>query len=109
MDEKKKMPLLSFVKGKKTAEWKMREQMRLFPENDDPKEKKKAAEETWSSFKQRFWAEWQPIDFKGQAQMKIEEIKMMDRVDDYVNKFHLIAMETKQDHALNRWSPGDPG
>uniref|UniRef100_A0A0W0G904 Reverse transcriptase-rnase h-integrase n=1 Tax=Moniliophthora roreri TaxID=221103 RepID=A0A0W0G904_MONRR len=45
MDEKKKMLLLSLVKGKRTAEWKMREQMRLFPENN-PKEKRKVAEET---------------------------------------------------------------
>ncbi|ESK82793.1 hypothetical protein Moror_12292, partial [Moniliophthora roreri MCA 2997] len=82
MDEKKKMLLLSLVKGKRTVEWKMREQMRLFPEND-PKEKRK-----------------QPIDLKGQAQMKIEEIRMMDRADDYVNKFHLIVMETKYDEQV---------
>ncbi|KAI3615385.1 hypothetical protein WG66_003535 [Moniliophthora roreri] len=96
-DEKKKMILLSLLKGKKTAEWKMMEQMRLFPEDDNPKEKRKAAKETWSSFKQRFWTEWQPVDLKGQVQMKIKEIRMTDRADDYINKFHLIAMETKYD------------
>uniref|UniRef100_A0A0W0FZJ7 Uncharacterized protein n=1 Tax=Moniliophthora roreri TaxID=221103 RepID=A0A0W0FZJ7_MONRR len=46
-DEKKKMLLLSLVKGN-TSEWKQRETMKLFPEDDDPEEKKKAAEETWS-------------------------------------------------------------
>ncbi|ESK84931.1 hypothetical protein Moror_9242 [Moniliophthora roreri MCA 2997] len=71
--------------------------MRLFLEDDDPKEKRKVAKETWSSFKQRFWAEWQPINLKGQAQMKIEEIRMTDRADDYISKFRLIAMETKYD------------
>ncbi|ESK81095.1 hypothetical protein Moror_13362 [Moniliophthora roreri MCA 2997] len=52
-DEKKKMLLLSLVK-RSTTEWKQRETMKLFSEDDNPKEKKKAAKETWSSFKQRF-------------------------------------------------------
>uniref|UniRef100_A0A0W0FEY8 Reverse transcriptase-rnase h-integrase n=1 Tax=Moniliophthora roreri TaxID=221103 RepID=A0A0W0FEY8_MONRR len=42
-DERKKMLLLSLVKGN-TSEWKQRETMTLFPEDDDPEEKKKAAE-----------------------------------------------------------------
>uniref|UniRef100_A0A0W0FYK9 Uncharacterized protein n=1 Tax=Moniliophthora roreri TaxID=221103 RepID=A0A0W0FYK9_MONRR len=51
-DEKKKMLLLSLVKGN-TSEWKQRETMKLFPEDDDPEEKKKAAEETWKKHKPR--------------------------------------------------------
>ncbi|ESK81256.1 hypothetical protein Moror_8492 [Moniliophthora roreri MCA 2997] len=71
--------------------------MKLFPEDDDPKQKKKAAKETWSSFKQRFRNEWQPVNIVREAQTKIEQIKMMDRADEYVNRFHLIAMDTKYD------------
>ncbi|ESK81246.1 hypothetical protein Moror_14414 [Moniliophthora roreri MCA 2997] len=93
-DEKKKMLLLSLVKGN-TTEWKQRETMKLFSEDDDPEEKKKAAEETWSSFKQRFWNEWQPVNVVREAQTKIEQIKMIDRADEYVNRFCLIAMDTK--------------
>ncbi|ESK82115.1 hypothetical protein Moror_3492 [Moniliophthora roreri MCA 2997] len=52
-NEKKKKILLSLVKGD-MGEWKIRETMKLFPEDDDPEVKKQAAEETWSSFKQRF-------------------------------------------------------
>uniref|UniRef100_A0A0W0G5C4 Retrotransposon gag domain-containing protein n=1 Tax=Moniliophthora roreri TaxID=221103 RepID=A0A0W0G5C4_MONRR len=106
-DEKKKMLLLSLVKGN-TSEWKQRETMKLFPEDDDPEEKKKAAEETWSSFKQRFRAEWQPVNVVREAQAKIEQIRMTDRADEYVNRFRLIAMDTKtpgvftnQNHAPN--------
>uniref|UniRef100_A0A0W0GDG0 Retrotransposon gag domain-containing protein n=1 Tax=Moniliophthora roreri TaxID=221103 RepID=A0A0W0GDG0_MONRR len=83
-DEKKKMLLLSLVKGN-TSEWKQRETMKLFPEDDDPEEKKKAAEETWSSFKQRFRARWQPINVVREAQAKIKQIRMTDRADEYVN------------------------
>uniref|UniRef100_A0A0W0EVA2 Retrotransposon gag domain-containing protein n=1 Tax=Moniliophthora roreri TaxID=221103 RepID=A0A0W0EVA2_MONRR len=96
-DEKKKMLLLSLVKGN-TTEWKQRETMKLFPEDDNPKEKKKAAEETWSSFKQRFRNEWQPVNIVREAQMKIEQIKMTDRANEYVNRFCLIAMDTKYDN-----------
>uniref|UniRef100_A0A0W0FE03 CCHC-type domain-containing protein n=2 Tax=Moniliophthora roreri TaxID=221103 RepID=A0A0W0FE03_MONRR len=102
-DEKKKMLLLSLVKGN-TSEWKQREMMKLFPEDDDPEEKKKAAEETWSSFKQRFRAEWQPVNVVREAQAKIEQIRMADRADEYVNRFRLIAMDTKyDDEALMRF------
>ncbi|ESK81409.1 hypothetical protein Moror_16555 [Moniliophthora roreri MCA 2997] len=83
-DKKKKMLLLSLVKGN-TTEWKQRETMKLFPEDDDPKEKKKAAKETWSSFKQRFRNEWQPINIVREAQTKIKQIKMTDRADEYIN------------------------
>ncbi|KAI3603075.1 reverse transcriptase-rnase h-integrase [Moniliophthora roreri] len=102
-DEKKKMLLLSLVKGN-TSEWKQRETMKLFPEDDDPEEKKKAAEETWSSFKQRFRNEWQPVNVVREAQAKIEQIKMTDRADEYINRFRLIAMDTKYDEeALMRF------
>ncbi|ESK85232.1 hypothetical protein Moror_11389 [Moniliophthora roreri MCA 2997] len=95
-DEKKKMLLLSLVKGS-TTEWKQGGTMKLFPEDDDPEEKKKAAEETWSSFKQRFQKEWQPVNVVREAQMEIEQIKMTDRADEYVNQFRLIVMDTKYD------------
>ncbi|ESK84577.1 reverse transcriptase-rnase h-integrase [Moniliophthora roreri MCA 2997] len=72
--------------------------MKLFPEDDNPEEKKKAAKETWSSFKQRFQNEWQPVNVVREAQMKIEQIKMMDRANEYVNRFRLIAMDTKYDN-----------
>ncbi|ESK85977.1 hypothetical protein Moror_9478 [Moniliophthora roreri MCA 2997] len=74
-DEKKKMLLLSLLKGK-TNRWKITEQLKLFSEDDDSETKKKTAEETWSSFKKRFRAEWQPINVAGEAQMKIEEVKI---------------------------------
>ncbi|ESK83641.1 hypothetical protein Moror_12016 [Moniliophthora roreri MCA 2997] len=51
--DEKKMLLLSLLKGK-TNRWKITEQLKLFPEDDDPVMKKKTAEETWSSFKKRF-------------------------------------------------------
>ncbi|ESK85174.1 hypothetical protein Moror_17172 [Moniliophthora roreri MCA 2997] len=95
--DEKKMLLLSLVKGN-TSEWKQRETMKLFPEDDDPEEKKKAAEETWRSFKQRSQNEWQPVNVVREAQIKIEQIKMMDRADEYVNRFRLIAMDTKYDN-----------
>ncbi|ESK86117.1 hypothetical protein Moror_9324 [Moniliophthora roreri MCA 2997] len=72
-DEKKKMFLLSLLKGR-PKEWKMGEQLRLFPEDDDPAIKKKAAKETWDSFKKRFRTTWQPVDIKGDAQMKLEDL-----------------------------------
>uniref|UniRef100_A0A0W0G0W2 Reverse transcriptase-rnase h-integrase n=1 Tax=Moniliophthora roreri TaxID=221103 RepID=A0A0W0G0W2_MONRR len=52
-DEKKKMLLLSLLKGK-TNRWKIMEQIKLFPEDEDAKVKKKAAKESWISFKKRF-------------------------------------------------------
>ncbi|KAI3619225.1 hypothetical protein WG66_012926 [Moniliophthora roreri] len=95
-DEKKKMILLSLLKGK-TTEWKMTEQEQLFPEDDDPEEKKKAAEETWSAFKNRFKKHWQPVDVAGDAQMRICDLQMKERADDYVNQFRLLASQTGYD------------
>ncbi|ESK85723.1 hypothetical protein Moror_2484 [Moniliophthora roreri MCA 2997] len=96
-NKKKKMLLLSLVKGD-TGEWKIRETMKLFPKDDDSEKKKEAAKETWSSFKQRFRNEWQPVNIVREAQMKIEQIKMKDRADKYINRFRLVAMDTKYDN-----------
>ncbi|ESK81299.1 hypothetical protein Moror_12138 [Moniliophthora roreri MCA 2997] len=82
--DEKKMILLSLIKGD-TEEWKQREMMKLFPEDDGSEKKKEAAKETWSSFKQRFRSEWQPVNIVREAQIKIEQIKMKDRADEYVN------------------------
>ncbi|KAI3612289.1 hypothetical protein WG66_012115 [Moniliophthora roreri] len=95
-DEKKKMILLSLLKGK-TTEWKMTEQEQLFPEDDDPEEKKKAAEETWSAFKARFKKHWQPVDVVGDTQMRICDLQMKEWADDYVNQFRLLASQTGYD------------
>uniref|UniRef100_A0A0W0GFQ9 Retrotransposon gag domain-containing protein n=2 Tax=Moniliophthora roreri TaxID=221103 RepID=A0A0W0GFQ9_MONRR len=95
-DEKKKMILLSFLKGK-TTDWKTTEQERLFPEDDDPEEKKKAAKETWSTFKNRFRKHWQPVDVAGDAQMRIRDLQMKERADNYVNQFRLLASQTGYD------------
>uniref|UniRef100_A0A0W0GFS0 Retrotransposon gag domain-containing protein n=1 Tax=Moniliophthora roreri TaxID=221103 RepID=A0A0W0GFS0_MONRR len=81
-DKKKKMILLSLLKGK-TTEWKMTEQEQLFPEDDDPEEKKKAAEETWSVFENRFKKHWQPVDVAGDTQMRIRDLQMKECADDY--------------------------
>uniref|UniRef100_A0A0W0EU17 Retrotransposon gag domain-containing protein n=1 Tax=Moniliophthora roreri TaxID=221103 RepID=A0A0W0EU17_MONRR len=95
-DEKKKMILLSLLKGK-TTEWKITEQERLFPEDDDPEEKKKAAKETWSVFKNRFRKHWQPVDVAGDAQMRIHDLQMKEHADDYINQFRLLASQTGYD------------
>uniref|UniRef100_A0A0W0FZ42 Retrotransposon gag domain-containing protein n=1 Tax=Moniliophthora roreri TaxID=221103 RepID=A0A0W0FZ42_MONRR len=78
-DKKKKMLLLSLL------------------QDDDKGERKKAAEETWTSFKRRFKTTWQPIDVAGEAQMKIEDLQMKDRADNYVHDFQLLTMETGYD------------
>ncbi|ESK80945.1 hypothetical protein Moror_11309, partial [Moniliophthora roreri MCA 2997] len=94
--DKKKMLLLSLLRGK-MLNWKIVEQLKLFPKDDDDEEKKKAAKESWMSFKKRFKTTWQPVDVSGDAQMKLEKLWMKDRVDDYVNEFWLLAMETRYD------------
>ncbi|ESK81663.1 hypothetical protein Moror_3230 [Moniliophthora roreri MCA 2997] len=75
----------------------MAKQLKLFPEDKDTEETKKAAEETWAAFKKRFKANWQPVDVAGEAQIKIEDLQMKDRADDYVNEFCLLAWETRYD------------
>ncbi|KAI3612716.1 hypothetical protein WG66_014779 [Moniliophthora roreri] len=95
-DKKKKMILLLLLKGK-TTEWKMTEQEQLFPEDDDPEDKKKAAEETWSVFKNKFRKHWQPVDVAGDAQMRIRDLQMKERADDYINQFCLLASQTGYD------------
>ncbi|ESK81232.1 hypothetical protein Moror_14427 [Moniliophthora roreri MCA 2997] len=97
--DKKKMLLLSLLRGQ-TKQWKIAEQLKLFPEDKDNKGTKKTAKETWGSFKKRFKTDWQPIDVAGEAQMKIEDLQMKERVDDYVNKFHLLALETGYDNNM---------
>ncbi|ESK81163.1 hypothetical protein Moror_14880, partial [Moniliophthora roreri MCA 2997] len=67
--------------------WKIGEQMKLFPEDGDQRIAKKTAEETWDSFKARFRKTWQPVDVKGEAQMKIEDLCMKDQADNYINQF----------------------
>ncbi|KAI3616373.1 hypothetical protein WG66_012580 [Moniliophthora roreri] len=96
-NEKKKLTLLLLLKGR-TREWKIREQMKLFSEDPTHPIAKKAAEETWDSFKARFRKAWQPVDVKGEAQMRIEDLWMKERADDYVNQFRLLAMETGYDN-----------
>ncbi|ESK83098.1 hypothetical protein Moror_6058 [Moniliophthora roreri MCA 2997] len=76
-DEKKKLLLLSLLKGR-TKEWKMTEQMKIFPEDPKSTIAKKAAEEKWDDFKARFRAYWQPIDVKGDTQIRIEELQMKE-------------------------------
>ncbi|ESK82170.1 hypothetical protein Moror_14471 [Moniliophthora roreri MCA 2997] len=95
--EKKKLTLLLLLKGQ-TQEWKVTEQMKIFPEDPNHPITKKAAEETWDSFKIRFRKAWQPVDVKEDAQMKIEDLRMKERADDYVNQFRLLAMETGYDN-----------
>ncbi|ESK82609.1 hypothetical protein Moror_11236, partial [Moniliophthora roreri MCA 2997] len=91
------LTLLLLLKGR-TREWKVSEQMKIFPENPNSPIAKKAAEETWDNFKARFRKTWQPVDVKGDTQMKIEDLRMKERADDYVNQFQLLAMETGYDN-----------
>ncbi|KAI3601672.1 hypothetical protein WG66_009006 [Moniliophthora roreri] len=95
-DEKKKMILLSLLKGK-TTEWKMSKQERLFPKDVNPEEKKKAAEETWSIFKNRFRKHCQPVDVAGDAQIRIRNLQMKEHANDYINQFRLLASQTGYD------------
>uniref|UniRef100_A0A0W0FRC2 Retrotransposon gag domain-containing protein n=1 Tax=Moniliophthora roreri TaxID=221103 RepID=A0A0W0FRC2_MONRR len=69
------------------TKWKVTEQMKIFPEDPNHPIMKRAAEETWDSFKARFRKAWQLVNVKGDAQMKIEDLRMKERADDYVNQF----------------------
>ncbi|ESK88463.1 hypothetical protein Moror_14699 [Moniliophthora roreri MCA 2997] len=80
-DEKKCLFLLSYLRGKNTESWKNGQSRKIF----EPKSGETAL--TFQVLKDEFKKHYLPADIQAEAQIRIEEAKMTDRADNYVNDF----------------------
>uniref|UniRef100_A0A0W0G1W4 Retrotransposon gag domain-containing protein n=1 Tax=Moniliophthora roreri TaxID=221103 RepID=A0A0W0G1W4_MONRR len=80
-DEKKCLFFLSYLRGKDTQAWKQRNTDLIFNWKSGDEELK------WNDLKAAFKKHYLPIDIKADAQLRIEEMKMGERADNYVNEF----------------------
>ncbi|ESK94492.1 hypothetical protein Moror_8150 [Moniliophthora roreri MCA 2997] len=91
-DEKKCLFLLSYMRGKNTESWKKTQSAKIFDQKSDQDEL------TFSKLKDEFKKHYLPADIQAEAQIKIEEAKMTDRADNYVNDFQVMADESGYDN-----------
>ncbi|KAI3615439.1 hypothetical protein WG66_011721 [Moniliophthora roreri] len=90
-DEKKCLFLLSYLRGKDTQAWKQRNTDLIFNWKSGDKELK------WDDLKSAFKKHYLPIDIKADVQLRIEDMKMGEQADNYVNKFRVLADESGYD------------
>ncbi|KAI3608188.1 hypothetical protein WG66_006494 [Moniliophthora roreri] len=90
-DEKKCLFFLSYLQGKDTQAWKQRNTDLIFNWKSGDEELK------WDDLKGAFKKHYLPIDIKADAQLRIEDMKMGERADNYVNEFRVLANESGYD------------
>uniref|UniRef100_A0A0W0GCW9 Retrotransposon gag domain-containing protein n=1 Tax=Moniliophthora roreri TaxID=221103 RepID=A0A0W0GCW9_MONRR len=90
-DEKKCLFFLSYLRGKETQAWKQKNTDLIFDWKDGDEKLE------WKDLKAAFKKHYLPIDIKADAQLRIEEMKMGERADDYVNEFRVLADESGYD------------
>ncbi|KAI3598412.1 hypothetical protein WG66_000675 [Moniliophthora roreri] len=90
-DKKKCLFLLSYLRGKNTESWKNGQSRKIF----EPKSGETAL--TYQVLKDEFKKHYLLADIQAEAQIKIEEAKMTDRADNYVNDFRVMADESGYD------------
>ncbi|ESK85491.1 hypothetical protein Moror_10109 [Moniliophthora roreri MCA 2997] len=91
-DEKKCLFLLSYLRGKNTESWKKTQSRKIFDC------KSGETELTFDKLKDEFKKHYLLADIQAEAQIKIEEAKMTDRADNYVNDFRVMADESGYDN-----------
>ncbi|ESK93867.1 hypothetical protein Moror_13021 [Moniliophthora roreri MCA 2997] len=87
-DEKKCLFLLSYLRGKNTEAWKKTQSQKIF----EPKSGETVL--MFAALKDKFKKHYLLADIQAEAQIKIEEAKMTDRADNYVNNFRVMADES---------------
>uniref|UniRef100_A0A0W0EWC0 Retrotransposon gag domain-containing protein n=1 Tax=Moniliophthora roreri TaxID=221103 RepID=A0A0W0EWC0_MONRR len=90
-NEKKCLFLLSYLQGKNMEAWKKTQSGKIF----EPKSGAEAL--TFSKLKDEFKKHYLPADIQAEAQIKIEEAKMTDQANNYVNDFRVMANESEYD------------
>ncbi|KAI3613545.1 hypothetical protein WG66_006110 [Moniliophthora roreri] len=90
-DKKKCLFFLSYLRGKDTQAWKQRNTDLIFDWKDSDEKLE------WKDLKAAFKKHYLPIDIKADAQLRIEEMKMGERADNYVNEFRVLADESGYD------------
>ncbi|KAI3615264.1 hypothetical protein WG66_003536 [Moniliophthora roreri] len=91
IDEKKCLFFLSYLRGKDTQAWKQRNTDLIFNWKSGDEELK------WDDLKGAFKKHYLPINIKADAQLRIEDMKMGERADNYVNEFRVLADESGYD------------
>uniref|UniRef100_A0A0W0G1Y8 Retrotransposon gag domain-containing protein n=1 Tax=Moniliophthora roreri TaxID=221103 RepID=A0A0W0G1Y8_MONRR len=90
-DEKECLFMLSYLRGTGTQSWKQNCMEKIFNcESKDP-------ELMFSKLKDEFKKHYLPADIQAKAQIQIEDAKMMDRANNYVNDFRVMANESGYD------------
>ncbi|ESK81839.1 hypothetical protein Moror_9641 [Moniliophthora roreri MCA 2997] len=90
-NEKKCLFLLSYMWRPKTKAWKWIYTSKIFDKGDED------VELTWDELKKQFKKHYLPADLQAEPQLKIEEIKMTDQANNYVNEFCVAADESGYD------------
>ncbi|ESK82933.1 hypothetical protein Moror_1336 [Moniliophthora roreri MCA 2997] len=90
-DKKKCLFLLSYLRGKDTQAWKQRNTDLIFNWKTGDEELK------WNDLKNAFKKHYLLLDIKANTQLRIKDMKMGERADNYVNKFWVLANESGYD------------
>ncbi|KAI3614978.1 hypothetical protein WG66_016848 [Moniliophthora roreri] len=71
--------------------------LHMHPTDYDNDEKNKDPELMWNNLKDAFKKHYLPADIQAEAQLKIEELRMTDQADNYINNFRVMADESEYD------------
>ncbi|KAI3621791.1 hypothetical protein WG66_015807 [Moniliophthora roreri] len=71
--------------------------LHMHPTDYDTDEKNKDPELTFDKLKEEFKKHYLPANIQAEVQLRIEEAKMTDRADNYVNEFRVMANESGYD------------
>ncbi|KAI3617970.1 hypothetical protein WG66_005868 [Moniliophthora roreri] len=87
-DRTKKLFLLSYMTDRPGEFWKNEKMDFLLANN------KEAEKVTWSTFIEDFKTFFEPLDTTLEAQMKLRDLKMKERADEYTYQFTYLAKQT---------------
>uniref|UniRef100_A0A0W0FUP1 Retrotransposon gag domain-containing protein n=2 Tax=Moniliophthora roreri TaxID=221103 RepID=A0A0W0FUP1_MONRR len=90
-DKKKCLFMLSYLWGQSTQLWKKTQSAKIFDRKSED------TELTFSKLKDEFKKHYLLANIQAEAQIRIEEAKMTDRADNYVNDFQVMADESGYD------------
>uniref|UniRef100_A0A0W0FW27 Retrotransposon gag domain-containing protein n=1 Tax=Moniliophthora roreri TaxID=221103 RepID=A0A0W0FW27_MONRR len=92
-DRTKKLFLLSYMTDRPGEFWKNKKTDLLLASDTE------AEKVTWGEFIEDFKMSFQPLDTALEAQMKLRDLKMKERADEYTYQFTYLAKQTRYNDA----------
>ncbi|KAI3613621.1 hypothetical protein WG66_006131 [Moniliophthora roreri] len=94
MDWTKKLFLLSYMTDGPEEFWKNEKTDLLLALNPD------AEKVSWGDFVEDFKTSFKPLDTALEAQLKLQDLKMKERADEYTYQFSYLAKQTEYNNAV---------